>query len=659
MLPSEAPRTRTTADTVFVLTVSRGLASPRTREFRVGEPQDAASVGSSGDWQLRGPGVEPIHAYLYFDGETLYVQSALAERDLICGGQRVGNDWEPVAVSDVLEIGTARITLTQTTQVQSGASAVLRAPEQAPHDPVDVAPERGSAPALHGMAPGIVISPEGADAVTGEERTAFLPLPNLESQPQLQALDDDDDHDLTRFPGVVPSYAGVGEEEEPTRMVSLEGKSAVGVFVPEPVVGEDPYDDLQERTHAASGASAVVPYRPDTALPHTPTGALQLGSARDVAAAAQRLAATGPSRLPEIQPYGGPPPAREPSAAQPRQAEPAPHSYPTPEPRAGWGGELLKSDASRARASAEIFAASGGQRAAPQPAATGAEASMVSRSIGEMTRVAPLGPEAEAARKAAVAHSSSVAKARPADVPSVLTSPVPLGSSERKAAPTAETKRRKQKTARVRGPDGSGGYTPPPPPMALPQEEPKGKADRPPSGLKKAFDSFADHFEEVNALRKVLYLSSPFLLLTAAYVLFGPDPPPPSSQGTPIKALEPSAPLVVPSAPPEEDRTLARPDGTVVRADPEPDTPDAGAPVAGKRGAKGPKTLTMERLAADAYAAGQLEKAIGLYRQVLEAPDTDPARAVALAEVLRILEAKKATGKHETLQQAEPPKSAR
>lgn len=683
MLPSEAPRIRNSADTVFVLTVSRGLASPRTREFRVGEPQEAASVGSSGDWQLRGPGVEPIHAYLYFDGDALYVQSALEARELLCGGRRVGNDWELVSVADVIEIGTARITLSQTTQPRSGASAVARAPAapiaQAPAAPV--APAAAAAPAVVATAPPAlasrpvaraIISPQGAEAVTGEERTAFVPLDSIESQrtlPEPEIEDEpptqapswsasDDEQEATRMPGLRgPSFGD--DEDEATRMVSLEGKSAIGLLVPSPVIADDPYDDLQERTHASTGASAIVPYRPDTAMPFTPTGPVQLGSSRDVNAQAlrspskiERRSEPPPAkaeRLPEVQAYGAAP-------AKPKAPDPAPNSYPTPEPRAGWGGEVLKSEASRARASAEILGPSAAPRIAPS--APNAEASAMSRSIGEMTRVAPLGPEAEAKRKAAIARATA------AETPSMDTPAVPLGGDHTQPHPTEETKRRKQKTARVRGPDGSGAYTPPPPPMALPQEENKEKPKKPPSGMKKAFDAFADHFEEVNTLRKILYLTSPFVLLTAAYIVFGPEQPPPSAQGPAIKAGEP--PPIASSAPPPPtpavpNEPLARPDAGEIPVEGEVGTTsaDAGAPT-GKKDPKAPKVVTPERLAADAYAAGQLDKAIALYRDLLARPEPmDPMHAAALTEVLRILESKRSSGQRETLEQAPPLKSAR
>lgn len=688
--PTQAPRTQNTADTLFVLTVSRGLASPRTREFRAGEPQEAASVGTSGDWQLRGPGVEPIHAYLYFDGEQLFVQSALEGRDVVCGGQRVGNDWEPVEVSAVLEIGTARITLSQISQ--PGASAVARASAVAPaityeQDEDDLELAGGTLP-MAKPAP-IVISPKGAAEVTGEERTSFVPL-----GPPSSRLGDDEE--ATRFPllgalvqkgdsarsvDVRAVTLPLDDDDESTRMVSLESKSAAADYGETDPLGhqvEDPYDDLQERTHASTGASAVSsglataaraaldargmvhpnggrgssgqlpglaadPSRPrvDAVPQHTPTGAVPLGrdaSSRDVAA----------------------PPRAD--VRRPTPPEPAPLSEATPPPRANWSAEVLKADASRARPSAEIMS----YGASPRPAkpAQDAEASAVSRSIGEMTRVAPLAPEADAARKQAIALASSIAKAKSLETPAAKTQE-PARARDAFGKPEEDTKRRQQKTARVRGPDGSGGYTPPPPPMALPQDAPV-KPVKPPSGLKKSFDAFATHFEEVNYLRKVLYLASPFLVLIAAYILFGPEPPPPQDPMAAPPVVAPSTPLPQAAGSANDmDASpvvqMARPDSAERPAESDIEAPaaDAGAPTKGtKPGKNEKKVLTPERLAADAYAAGQLDLAIERYRKLVEESAGQP-RWIALSEVLHILESKKASGRQETLEQAPPTKSVR
>jgi hypothetical protein len=340
-------------------------------------------------------------------------------------------------------------------------------------------------------------------------------------------------------------------------------------------------------------------------------------------------------------------------------------SEPTPEPRANWGSEVLKNDNARARASAEILAYGPSPRGAAKPARD-AEASAISRSIGEMTRVAPLAPEADAARKQAIALATSIANAKLLETPALTPDLAPPRGRDAVGKPEEGARRRQQKTARVRGPDGSGAYTPPPPPMALPQDAPA-KPAKPPSGIKKSFNAFATHFEEANNFRKVMYLASPFLVLIAAYILFGPEPPPPAPlpSGPPVGA--PSAPPPVSSAPPDLDAgtdLLLRPDPGVVPVDNGSSTPaaDAGTGKPGKPGKPGKnekKVLTPERLAADAYAKGELDVAIQRYRRILEDPATDPAKAAALTEVLRILEAKKASGRQEHLEQAPPTKSTR
>ena len=646
MQRSEAPRTQNTADTIFVLTVSRGLASPRTREFRAGEPQAAASVGTAGDWQLRGPGVEPVHAYLYFDGDAVYVQSALAGREVVVGGQRVGNDWLPMAISEVLEIGTTRLTLTQTNALgRTGASQIARAAEP--------------------PAPSIVIAQAGSHAVTGEELTAFIARPGLPL----------DDEDATRHPALRNALKPLSYgDDESTRMVSTDGRPASHTG---PVAG-DPYDDLQERTHAATAGSAIS----KGLLSDSVRVALE---ARGMVHPADRQAGPPPVRASQPPPPAPklPPEQRSrprvadvaytptgPVAASPPPAvvrlPPAslgePASEPTPAPRANWSSQIVPQEGSRARAAGEILGAP------PPRAAARLLTSASDEDLGEPggeTRVGPLHGEAQ------TRQARGLGGIKLPDRPSVVTPDV--GPPQPNAfAPSAadETRRRQQKTARVRG-QGSGGYTPPPPPMALPQAAPA-KAAKPPSAIKRQLEAFAEHFEEVNQLRKILYLASPFMLLTALYILFAPEPPAPTPGPTqvvtPPSATPPPTPVVDAGLP--ASGPLARPDGSVQKVGGGVEIVDAGKP-----NGKAPKVavVTLERKAADAFAAGKYDEAIALYQQLLvELQDEMNSAALgspehevlarrvgAISEVLRILEERRAAGPHEKLQQADPLKSAR
>lgn len=58
-----------------------------------GEPTDPFTIGYAKDWIVRGPGVLPAHALVYFDGAHLHMSSADEEAPVIVDGAALPMSW--------------------------------------------------------------------------------------------------------------------------------------------------------------------------------------------------------------------------------------------------------------------------------------------------------------------------------------------------------------------------------------------------------------------------------------------------------------------------------------------------------------------------------------------------------------------------------------
>ncbi|WP_197041122.1 FHA domain-containing protein [Chondromyces apiculatus] len=67
------------------------------------------TVGSGGAWVVKGPGIAPEHAELYFDGAELFVRSVNMAVPAVVGGQPVLAAWMPLAVPSEIMLGGVRL----------------------------------------------------------------------------------------------------------------------------------------------------------------------------------------------------------------------------------------------------------------------------------------------------------------------------------------------------------------------------------------------------------------------------------------------------------------------------------------------------------------------------------------------------------------------
>jgi hypothetical protein len=60
-------------------------------------------------WSIDAPGILDVHAYVYFDGHSLFVQSADAVNPAKGNGKAIGTGWQQVEIPCTIELGRARL----------------------------------------------------------------------------------------------------------------------------------------------------------------------------------------------------------------------------------------------------------------------------------------------------------------------------------------------------------------------------------------------------------------------------------------------------------------------------------------------------------------------------------------------------------------------
>ncbi|MBI3201380.1 MAG: hypothetical protein HYZ29_07535, partial [Myxococcales bacterium] len=142
MLRGDAESTQTIVATANLRIKLSGGSSDRAEvDLAAGTPVDAFSVGSEGGWKVSAPGVNAVHAYLFFDGTTLFVACA-AGSIVQLGATTVGTDWKPVSAPATINLGSAALQVA----VAGAAPAARAAPAAKPQPGVAPAARPQSAP---------------------------------------------------------------------------------------------------------------------------------------------------------------------------------------------------------------------------------------------------------------------------------------------------------------------------------------------------------------------------------------------------------------------------------------------------------------------------------------------------------------------------------
>jgi hypothetical protein len=78
-------------------------------ELRPGLELAPLSVGTGGAWQVSAAGVRTVHLYVYFDGQTLFLQSAAPDDPPLMDGRPVPAAWTPAPAPCTITFGHARL----------------------------------------------------------------------------------------------------------------------------------------------------------------------------------------------------------------------------------------------------------------------------------------------------------------------------------------------------------------------------------------------------------------------------------------------------------------------------------------------------------------------------------------------------------------------
>ncbi len=153
--------------------IRRGGGNPRSIALEPGVALEPWSIGLVADWRIEADSVVDVHAFVYFDGTTLYVQSADANDPVRINGKPVGTSWTPLAPPSTLALGDARLVYCPASQASVSANG-----------PASARPAAGAPPAAtyDDDAPTVVGS-HGPSARAGrarrddDENTSDIPLP--------------------------------------------------------------------------------------------------------------------------------------------------------------------------------------------------------------------------------------------------------------------------------------------------------------------------------------------------------------------------------------------------------------------------------------------------------------------------------------------------
>lgn len=126
-----------------VLQIGRGQGQPAALALDAGVGIQPMTVGRAGTWVVDGRDVAELHGYIYYDGRTLFVQSAVPNAPVLLNGQPVGGEWTPVGPDSWIELGEVAIHFQA-----GGAAAQAGGPQAGAAHAFPLAPAGSSAPSL-------------------------------------------------------------------------------------------------------------------------------------------------------------------------------------------------------------------------------------------------------------------------------------------------------------------------------------------------------------------------------------------------------------------------------------------------------------------------------------------------------------------------------
>ena len=126
----------------LLLEVRLGVGAPASIALLPGTMLDPTSFGRTAMWRIAAEGVLDVHGYVYFDGDSLFVQSADARYPVMVNRHRIGLAWTELRAPSSILIGQAQIDLMETDSLaRSGALVAIGAPKSGMMPALPAAPE--------------------------------------------------------------------------------------------------------------------------------------------------------------------------------------------------------------------------------------------------------------------------------------------------------------------------------------------------------------------------------------------------------------------------------------------------------------------------------------------------------------------------------------
>jgi hypothetical protein len=103
-----------------IVEIRAGTSQRPLLELKPGQVVQPMSIGRVGMWPIEAPGVLDVHAYVYFDGNALFIQSADQANPAKGNGQAIGATWQQIEIPCTIELGRARLVYRTLDEMEEG-----------------------------------------------------------------------------------------------------------------------------------------------------------------------------------------------------------------------------------------------------------------------------------------------------------------------------------------------------------------------------------------------------------------------------------------------------------------------------------------------------------------------------------------------------------
>lgn len=139
------------AASTHVIEIVNGIGEPGFIPLTSGKESPTLSIGRRGQWRVDGARMLDVHAYAYFDGYALFLQTTDPNNATCVDGFPIGTEWTEVRPPCTIEIGGARLEYRAEERAAPGPPpAPLAPPKLAPPLPAAGQPAESSRTAQFG-----------------------------------------------------------------------------------------------------------------------------------------------------------------------------------------------------------------------------------------------------------------------------------------------------------------------------------------------------------------------------------------------------------------------------------------------------------------------------------------------------------------------------